>query len=419
MTILSIVNLYREAGRPDINDGCFTLSTVLTADIKKNIFEIYSTNPTCIDDCCIDGTQTDLTEKLPANGKIDIDIRLPTSNSARLYTSTEDLLEKVPSISHGEFPSDYYLIDHNYYCLEDNEPAKISALKKICELIFYLSQLAIYQDSKHDGDYYKLVFIHAGGTNQSYPIEINTHVDSDLLGLPTPDIRVLENLCSQQAATAAHYQAERGVFTTTITDFLHQQARDNKFKYLITNWLKFIDQYQNNLSTYLSGFTFHKAKREIATAEFDLADQFSKVIGDITGKLFGIPLSLAATIGLLKADSFWEKSLMLLGLFIISWLIYEIVLNQREHLKRIKHAKDFVFNSLEGKQENYPDDLKQEVAQMITEINKREISLESKITFFQCFAWTPIFLGFVVFLGTYNVYSYMWRAGWQFILRVF
>lgn len=203
-----------------------------------------------------------------------------------------------------------------------------------------------------------MIFIHSGEGTQNYPIELECNITPDLLRCNIPNMSLLEEL-TENVCPTPHHHSKKTIFSSTITEFVKQTPDGQKaFDFLVHNWDEFLRRFDNDFSTYLSGFAFHKAKREVAKSEFELADQFSKVLGDINSKLLSVPLSVAGIVALLKSNSPIEKLLLLAGLLIVSWLLYEVVKNQKRQLNRIIHAKQVAFNSIEGEKENYPDDLK-------------------------------------------------------------
>jgi hypothetical protein len=171
------------------------------------------------------------------------------------------------------------------------------------------------------------------------------------------------------------------------------------FSKLVKEWDNFLYTYKKNLETYLSGFAFHKAKREVAEAEVEIASQFSKIVGDITGKLFAIPLSFAAVIAFSKATDTLDKALVFVGLLISSLIIYGVVSNQKRQLERITHAKDIVLGSFRGNADIYPADLSDAITNMKDNLDKNESKLNSTLGYFMFLAWVPvIFILGIIFI---------------------
>ncbi|MDP1097763.1 hypothetical protein Q6288_27140, partial [Klebsiella quasipneumoniae] len=90
------------------------------------------------------------------------------------------------------------------------------------------------------------------------------------------------------------------------------------FQQLIEHWTDFRLAYDNNLSVYLSGFNFHKARKDVAAAELDFSEKTSKTISDLTAKILAIPLSLLAAIGIWKLNDLTEQFVALTGIIFTS-----------------------------------------------------------------------------------------------------
>lgn len=408
MNLKPLTELYRAVGRPTVEVGKFICEIDLTVELQSLLKTNYTKNQECFgNEFFIGDSLVTSTEDIRSIGEASFTITLPTGSSSRFYHDIDDLIRTASSsISKGDIPSEFYLIEDDYYYKDENCPPHVLALESLCQFIIKLSQLADYQDSKK-GSKHKLIFIHSGEEAQNYPIEIECHVTSDLLICDIPSMVLLEELTENSYPTP-HHHSKKTIFSSTITDFVKQKPNEHQaFAYLVKNWDEFLRRYNNDFSTYLSGFSFHKAKREVAKSEFELADQFSKVLGDINSKLLSVPLSVAGIVALLKADSLIEKLLLLVGLLIISWLLYEVVKNQKRQLNRIIHAKEVAFNSIEGKKENYPDDLKLAVEGMKASLNEDQKSLEDKLDYFIWFSWLPILAGVLIFIHTTGFFLFI------------
>ena len=163
----------------------------------------------------------------------------------------------------------------------------------------------------------------------------------------------------------------------------------------------FSNTFQANLNTYVSGFAFHKAKREVAEAEFDIASKYATVLGDITGKLLTIPVSFAALIAISKTDEIIEKIFLILGLMFASLMISGAIQNQRRHFKLIKQAKDIVIDSFQGKTESYPPELRDFISNMKSSLLSDEHKLSWILRVLQIVVWTPTFIS-VAYIYFFN-----------------
>lgn len=399
MVLQPIIDLYLLSGKPEIQRGKFSGEIGFTDEAISLLKDIRTNMNYCLFELQVDGESLFDDDQLPENGsKIEFTISLPTNSSKRFYESIPALLKQASRISKGELPDEFYLIDHDYIHGKTPLLPELAKLTVLCDLIKSLSKLANYHDGKANSGPLKLVFLKPGN-NSSTALELETKVELQMLDLPSPDISLVQGLCLDSAKTNPHYNAQIGVFSVSFTDFIDKTpSQQSSFFYLIEYWGKFLCLYQQNLSTYLSGFAFHKAKKEVADAELGLAEQFSKVISDITGKLLSIPLSLAGVILIAKTTSTMEGILLEVGLILASILVAGAVENQQHRFLSISGAKDLVFNTFKGKRESYPEELKEALQEAVTRLNESETNLRRWLKIFHILSWVPPFVGIAVFV---------------------
>lgn len=170
---------------------------------------------------------------------------------------------------------------------------------------------------------------------------------------------------------------------------------------MVTHWKNFVAEYHRDLGTYLSGFAFHKAKTEVAEAQLKIADEFSKVLTDITGKLLGIPVTLAVALAIPRADSLLERCLLLIGILIGSVIMHQTVANQQRQFRRIVNAKNLVIGAIEGKKNTYPSDLVKEIEKLNTDLDADEKGLWRCLKFFKALSWLPLLISVGVLAYVY------------------
>lgn len=414
MSIAPIVELYRLCGRPPSagsfsSEVDFSAGVELVSRIRKNLADLLR-------DVVVDGEFIDEHDPLPANGHlIKFRCMLPGHSSSTFHGSLSDLLRSDPKIPRGEMPRDFYLLDEDFYSEDEGESKRIHALVAVCNLIKKLADLAHYHDARSRDNCLKLVFMQPGDTPSSSAVVLETRVDIELvheaIGL---DTTLVDELVRTEARNDPHYTARIGVFGASLREFLASRPDNvDGFTHLVSKWNDFVEAYQRNLETYISGFAFHKAKREVADAEFEVAAQFSKVVGDIAGKLLGIPVSLAAVVILIRAETLAERTILLIGLFLASILIAGVVGNQQRQLERIKHAKGVVLNAIEGKRDSYPEDLRADVQQMKKGLANSETKLDRWLLVFRVLSWVPAVCGLVAFVSLYRgqIFSYISSLG--------
>lgn len=411
MSFKSTVDLYRACGRPTLDGFHFSCSTNYP-DVRQLVLNILTDKWARFDDLYVDERDV-LDELLPENGQvIKFSLRIPTDSSATFHQNLACLLELDSHISRGQIPDEYYLIDSDYYTGDREVPENVNNLDRVCRLVVGLSKLAPYHDEKPSGGYLRLVFLLPGVEVGVKPIELETRVQISVVEAAKDlDPRLVEELSASDVTNDHHHSAKLGVFSTSLATFIGSPREDNAFLYLITHWQDFILTYQRDLSTYLSGFAFHKAKTEVAEAELKIAGEFSKVLNELTGKLLSIPISVAAIIAIPKSESFIERLLLVIGFFIASLVIFKTIGNQKRQFSRIINAKNLVLGAIEGRKNSYPQELIDALVSFVEDLQKDEKSLRSALNFFSIISWLPFAISVCVLGYVYrNILAHFYHA---------
>ncbi|HFF1966949.1 TPA: hypothetical protein ACGBKG_003140, partial [Escherichia coli] len=134
-------------------------------------------------------------------------------------------------------------------------------------------------------------------------------------------------------------------------------------------------------------------RKEVAEAEANLAERFSKIMSDMIAKLLGIPVSLVATFGMIKLNTLPEMLVVFLGVLLTSIIMFFIVRSQYTQFRMICDAKDIIFSPLVKKSVGYTEDLKKLVCNAKDNLDKNQVMLNRYLLFFQCLCWIPTALG--------------------------
>lgn len=404
MLLAPLVELYRLAGRPKISDRRFSGEVPVIA-AAEFVRAIRDQDKGLFEDILVDGEEVNEDEDFPSAGTtLEFDVRLPGGSAATFHDNLIDFAANAPQVSRGDLPDDFYLVEEDYHRGDRDVPEGVRTLETVCRLISSLERLAHYRGQKTEHGHLNLVFVQPVGEAPGHPVVIETYVNQDIIlkgGRLDPELAV--SLASADPAADPHYTERMGVFGVALAEFIkNKPAGIPEFSYLVEHWAEFVEAFHNNLGTYLSGFAFHKAKREVAEAEFEIAAQFSKVISDIGGKLFSIPVSLVAVAAIPKAGGVLASSIIVFGLLLAAVIVSGAVENQRRHFQRVKHAKDVVLGALKGKESEYPDDLKESIQKMASELNTNEKALGHWLLSFQIASWIPVWIAVLVHSFVYS-----------------
>lgn len=399
MSISSLVELYRTVGRPPLSRGAFS-GTVDLSKCRNLIVEISESGAGVFIDLVFDDDDYENNPSgLPdSGGEVQFELRPARSSASTFHQNIDALVESDPKIGRGVVPTQFYLIDEDYLSGSEDKNPKVESLMKVCCLIEKLSNLAHYHDEKTKSRFFRLVFIKPEDIGVSQALVLETMVDGEILELAGDvDVSRLVDLCDSDEISDAHYREKVGVFGNTVSEFIKGKPESEKpFHYLVRNWSDFLEAFDKNLAVYISGFAFHKAKREVAEAEVDISSKLSGILGDIAGKLLSIPVSFAAVALIPKAGDVLRSAIIVLGLLVTSWIISEVIKNQKSRLRRVMHSKNMILNSIEGRKDTYPDDLKKDVDKITSDLGFDEQRIERLLSVYYRVCWLPVVVALVV-----------------------
>jgi len=130
-----------------------------------------------------------------------------------------------------------------------------------------------------------------------------------------------------------------------IADILNSVVGEvERFQYLVKNWGDVLSKYHHNFLAFIHQYSFEKVRKEIATTEIEHATKLSAVLGDISGKLLALPVSLAAIILLRKANSNEEFAIGFIGLACVSLIFIGILINQWLQVRRLRGSFEVIFS---------------------------------------------------------------------------
>lgn len=384
---------YRALGRPKLqtkSSFCFRAEQ-FSAEVGPAIAELIASQTGRFDEVLVDRKEIDASTFEISGGwsNFEFTYKLSSAGEADVYQNLKQLLIECKTIVRGGLPIEVYLIDEDI-CSQDDEilDPRLGNLRALCQLITCLADLAHYHDEKLRGEEYRLIFVEDDGAKGAKTITLQPCVDLDLLKYSVSS-NLLESLLESNFDKNPHLVKERSIFRASLVEFSKDStdARE-RFRFVVLNWKDFLRLY-NNLDTYLSGFSFHKAKQEVGSAELSIADQLSKLISDISGKVLSIPISLVVLIAIAKAGNVFESTVLVLGITLTSFIMAETIAAQKLQYNRICHSRVLLFSAHEKKIDIYPDDLKEYLRSAIRGLTKNEKMLGRSLWALRCLAWLP------------------------------
>lgn len=391
-SVTEFANAYRKLGRPKSwSKNTLSLSyATFSLEVSEAIQSLRDSKAGQFVELVVNGD--DLSPKDFISSKswetLSFTFTVDRSGAVQIFQDFEELMDLSKSFVRKPLPPHFYLIDDDILSSEEPIDKRVKALQGISGLIVYLADIAHYHDEK-GCDEYKLVFVADDGAKGERAITLQPYLDIDFLSYEI-GTDLLDSLQSANLDSNPHLTKERSIFRSSLIEYLSGFAGGKeRFKALLSTWANFRELYENNLATYLSGFSFHKAKQEVATAQLSIADQMSKVISDMSGKILSVPISLAAVIAISKADGVLESTILVIGIMLASALLAETLAAQKLQYERIKHSRVIMFESHQQKLMQYPEDLRILLAEATTGLSKNEKKLRRSLGALRLISWLP------------------------------
>ncbi len=323
-----------------------------------------------------------------------IKFRLPRKNATQFYQNWDTFLggfSKSFSSFTENLPEFYLFEDDQYYSPISEESDSNDLFTRLSTLIKNISKLekiAHYHDKKSGVDR-TLVYL-AG--EQKNPVVLLVHLSKDLL---QGDINfsLLDELTAENCELSTHYSEKINIFYASLHEFLTGCSTPNEaFLKLITNWGSFTQLFRNNIQTYLSGFSFKKAKKEIVEAELELSEKLTNLTSDIVFKLFSVPASIIALAAILQRGTLdvFVITLLLVGVVVTVVLMYGLLVSQQNKYESLVKAKDLVFSSIGGNEVDYPAELHDEISKMKIRLDSHFTSTNKWLRKFKFAIFTPL-----------------------------
>ena len=131
-------------------------------------------------------------------------------------------------------------------------------------------------------------------------------------------------------------------------------------------------------------------------------------MNDITGKLFGIPISLVALISMLKLESILENLVLVFGTLLFSLIVSGLVKNQLLLRKSINIGADLTFSTYKVEKASYPSDLKSCLKNSEKTFKAQSRFLLLGLWSARVIAWLITFIAVYIFIEKFGKNSKAW-----------
>ncbi|MBY4804483.1 hypothetical protein K6W78_31395 [Burkholderia cepacia] len=303
------------------------------------------------------------------DGRVRIDVQLPTNEQGRAFHSIADLLRHSPKIAFGELPANFYIADLNYCSLDADKPEKMMKLEKLTQFIRLLSQIA---DDKVDfaSRVNRLLFIlPTDATKVRKTALAEIRVEETALDFDLNHLSLLESLVSEGNANKLHLEERQLIMRSAIADSLAgAEHGSNDLTYLCKHWPEIRRKYLANFQAYIQNFAFEDVRKKIVDSELEYASKLTGAFGDIGGKLLALPVSIAGVAALDKLTTNAEFVAGCVSLCLVTVVLLAVLQNVRHQIDRLQSGYEYVFGPVLGKVKTYPSKLR-------GELEKREKSL--------------------------------------------
>jgi hypothetical protein len=172
-------------------------------------------------------------------------------------------------------------------------------------------------------------------------------------------VNILEDLTAQDEGRL-HINEHRQLFRVSIASVLARRREDSTesaFQFLVYSWAQVLKTYELNADCYVQKFSFEKLRGEVARIELDYATRMAAVLGDGSGKILALPLSLGGLAGVWATNDVFTALGLVFGLVLVSLLLSGLIHNQKLASTRVEAGFKLAMGDVEGGSAKYPDSL--------------------------------------------------------------
>ena len=351
-----IIALYRGLGRPPIEGGRYLFKGKID-DRVRPLLAVLNDLP----------ERYGKAERYPAAADyLDLEFSFPANEYGGMHEDIEAFLRNSPSLNVGLIPSAFYVFDIDYCSGDPVKPEVLQRLDECCEFIRLLGKLAMDHSAEVAEPTERLVFVlSADGKAPSQTLTLRVKVAPKLLAMRIAHLSLLRALVnpSNTDRRSPHIEERRMILQSAIAEVLASAGSAQAFEFLVLNWNRVLSIYRHNLRAFLCEYSFDKVRKEIASTEIEYATKLSGVLGDVAGKLLGLPIAAGGGVLLVKASSVSEFVIVAAGLITVSVIFLLVIWNQWLQFRRLGDTSSFIFQQYESKLTTYPMKLREPIIQ--------------------------------------------------------
>ena len=391
----NVVALYRESNRPTFDAGRFRYSGVASASLRSVIARCDELNDTF-------GHFEDAPEWI--GDRVEYCWVVGDNEHGRFYANVADLVARSQSLSRGQRPQNFYLIEDDYCAGQDNPPEQLSYAYELCELIQLLGSISLTADVSATTQPRELVFvIPAQEKAPPRTLSLSTRLEPSVLGEKRINLEPLRSLASDGGAHALHTHELRALFRLAVADIVGRApASENAFTFLVAHWPDVLEKYGFDVDCYISNFSFERIRMEIAKMELDFSSRLSSAMGDSATKFLALPLPIAVLAALYNVQGIFEAYLLFLGSLMIAMLFSGMIHNQLLELARIDHGFEVIVDQLNKKVKSYPKSIADRLSEASNGFSKQRSFLFRTLWALRVLAWAPIVAGLALLAWKYH-----------------
>ena len=393
-----LINLYQLLEYPELDGKTFKKTLTCTSSISELLRALWLgkqyTIELLVDDTNYSTVMEDDFPELVENQSLQIEITVPQNENGFFYRNVFNWISLAGSLKKGRIAPNTYLIEENLIVDNESDNKDVAKIRKTCELIEKLSELAHYHDEKQANSLaYRLVFVVPDKDDKIYrPVILETQLTDDILLEELLDISLLSEILQEHHVSNNIHASERlSVYRIALTEIIEKIPVDaNAFTYLIKHWPDVTESFNKSWERYLSGFSFNKLKAEMAKQQAEFSQKLSDTVASLSGRLFSLPISIAGIALLERANSSLANLFYLLSSLLISYMVFRAVKIQQENLDNVQASYEMVFSEFNQNIDDKNSAIQNELQTVLGRLNSTFSHLARDLKIYRFIVWSPL-----------------------------